>query len=126
MTGLVMIGETMFKRLLTLTLILMLPVISPAMDAQKGLEFSGLAHKVLGGPDSDGDLEISVKLNVNNTTARVMDVKVVVRAVDSEGYEVFDVQLTGKVNARETRILTDSQYINEKLYKTIVRWEIEE
>ena len=116
----------MFKQLLTLTLILTLPSISPAMSARKGLEFSGLAHKVLGGPDTDGDLEISVKLNVQNTTARVQDVKVVVRAVDSEGYEVFDVELTGKVNARDSRILTDSQYINEKLYKTIVRWEIED
>jgi hypothetical protein len=120
------LGDTMFKRLLTLTLILTLPSITPAMSDQKGLEFSGLAHKVLSGPDNDGDLEISVKLNVNNTTAKVMDVKVVVRAVDAEGYEVFDTQLTGKVNARETRILTDTQYINEKLYKTIVRWEIED
>ena len=52
--------------------------------------------------------------------------KVVVRAVDAEEYEVFDVQLTGKVKAREARILTDTQFISEKVYKTIVRWEVED
>ena len=60
----------MLKQLLTLSLILTLPLISPAQTAQKRLEFTGLAHKVLNGPDDDGDLEISVKLNVRNTTAR--------------------------------------------------------
>lgn len=116
----------MIKQLLALTLVLTLPLIGTAMSAQKELEFSGLSHKVLGGPDSDGDLEISVKVTVQNLTARDQEVKVVARAVDSEGYEVFDVQLTGKVKPKETKILTDTQFINEKLYKSIVRWEIEE
>lgn len=116
----------MFKQLLVLSLILTLPLISPATTPPKGLEFSGLAHKVLNGPDDDGDLEISVKLNVRNVTAKDQDVKVAVRAVDAEEYEVFDVHLTGKVKAREGRVLTDTQFISEKVYKTIVRWEIEE
>jgi hypothetical protein len=116
----------MFRRLLTLTLILALPLLTPAIEPQKGLEFSGLAHKVLGGPDDDGDLEISVKVNVRNTTGKDQDVKVIVRAVDGEDYEVFDIQLNGTVKARGTRVLTDTQFINENLYKTIVRWEIED
>jgi hypothetical protein len=116
----------MFRQLITLTLILTLPLISFAMPVSKDLEYSAPAHKVLGGPDDDGDLEISVKVTVRNTTGKAQEAKVVVRAVDGEGYEVFDVQLTGKVAANETKILTDTQYINEKLYKTIVKWEIEE
>jgi hypothetical protein len=116
----------MFKRLLTLSLVLTLPLISPATTPPKGLEFTGLAHKVLTGPDDDGDLEISVKLNVRNTTAKDQDVKVIVRAVDAEEYEVFDVQLTGKVKAPEARVMTDTQFISDKVYKTIVRWEIED
>jgi hypothetical protein len=116
----------MVKQLVILSLILTLPLISPATTLPKGLEFSGLAHKVLNGPDDDGDLEISVKLTVRNMTAKDQDVKVVVRAVDAEEYEVFDVQLTGKVKAREARTLTDTQYIPDKVYKTIVRWEIED
>ena len=52
--------------------------------------------------------------------------KVIVRAVDRDDYEVFDVALTGKVKARESRVLTDTQFISEKVYKTVVRWEIED
>lgn len=116
----------MFRHLLIIALILTLPLISPAMSAPQDFEVSGLAHKVLGGPDDDGDLEISIKVNVLNKTAKVLDAKVYVRAVDNDGFEVFDVQLTGKVGARESRVLTDTQFINEKLYKTIVKWEIED
>jgi hypothetical protein len=116
----------MLRRLLTLTLILTLPLISPAVSPPKGLEFSGLAHKVVNGPDDDGDLEISVKVNVRNTTLKDMDVRVIVRAVDGEDYEVFDMPLSGKVTGRGTRVLTDTQFISEKVYKTVVRWEIED
>jgi hypothetical protein len=114
------------RRLLTLALILTLPLISSAVSAPKGLEFSGLAHKVVDGPDDDGDLEISIKVNVRNMTGKDQDVKIKVRAVDAEDYEVFDMPITGIVKARESRVLTDTQFISEKVYKTIVRWEIED
>ena len=116
----------MLRRLLTLTLILTLPLITAAVSAPDGIEFTGLAHKVVAGPDSDGDLEISVKLTARNTTDEEQNVKVIVRAVDRDDYEVFDMALTGKVKARESRILTDTQFISEKVYKSVVRWEIED
>lgn len=112
-------------RLLLVMSIGTLVLIGTVVAASQGLEFTGLGHKVLSGPDSDGDLEISVKINVRNPTNADQDAKVVVRAVDKEGYEVFDVELTGKVKAGETRILTDTQYIKEKVYNTIIKWEIE-
>lgn len=115
----------MFRHLLT-TSVIILALVGSVLSAQQGLEFSGLAHKVLAGPDSDGDLQISIKVNVRNTTKTDHDAKVVVRAVDNDDYEVYDVQLTGKVKAGQTRTLTDTQYINEKVYKSIVRWEIED
>lgn len=116
----------MFKRLLIVSFLLTFPLMTLAVSPPRDLEFSGLAHKVLGGPDEDGDLKISIKVTVRNTTGGDQDVKVVVRAVDNDHYEVFDVELSGKVKAGETRTLTDTQYINEKLYKTIARWEIED
>jgi len=91
-----------------------------------GLEASGLAHKVLSGPDDDGDLEISVKVTVRNTTESDVDAEVGVHAVDKEDFEVFDVRLSGKVKAGQTRVLSDTQFITEKLYKSIARWEIED
>lgn len=116
----------MLRRLLTLALILTLPLISGAVPPPKGLELTGLAHKVIDGPDEDGDLEISVKVTVRNTTGKDQDVKIKVRAVDGEDYEVFDMPITGIVKARDTRVLSDTQFISEKVYKTVVRWEIED
>ena len=117
----------MLRRLFTLTLVLTFPLITAvAVTAPDAVEFAGLAHKVVAGPDSDGDLEISVKLTARNTTDDDQNVKVIVRAVDREDYEVFDMALTGKVKARESRVLTDTQFISEKVYKTVVRWEIED
>lgn len=116
----------MLRRLVTFTLILTLPLITAAVSAPKGIEVTGLAHKVIDGPDDDGDLEISVKVNVRNTTGKDQDVKIKVRAVDAEDYEVFDMPITGTVKARETRVLTDTQFISERVYKSVVRWEIED
>ena len=116
----------MFRQLLAVALLTTLTLVGVAVSAPPGLEFSGLAHKVLGGPDDDGDIEISVKVSVRNATDTDQDAEVVVRAVDKEDYEVFEVQLTGKVKAGQTRVLTDTQFISEKRYKSIVRWEIEE
>ena len=97
-----------------------------AITAAQGLEVSGLAHKVLSGPDDEGDMEISVKVSVRNTADTDRDAEVVVRAVDKEEFEVFEVRLTAKVKAGQTRTLSDTQFVGEKLYKSIVRWEIEE
>jgi hypothetical protein len=104
---------------------LMVPIADVAA-APPGLETSGLAHKVLSGPDDEGDLEISVKVSVRNTTEADQEAQVIIRAVDKEEFEVFEVRLSGKVKAGQTRVLTDTQFISEKLYKSIVRWEVEE
>jgi hypothetical protein len=96
----------MSKAVPALFLALLAAALPMTAVAAQGVEFSGLAHKVLAGPDQD--------------------VEVFVRAVDKEDFEVFDVRLRGRVKAGQTRVLSDTQFIGEKLFKSIVRWEVEE
>lgn len=119
------------RRITAGALVTLAAILSPVLFSQTagtppGIEVSGLAHKVLSGPDEDGDLEISVKLTVKNTTEADTRVEITVQAIDGEDFEVFDVRLSGSVKAKQTRVLTDTQFISEKLYKTIVKWQIEE
>lgn len=112
--------------LVTVATVLFTVPISHAAGQSPGIEVSGLGHKVLSGPDSAGDLEISVKLTVKNTTDADMMVRVRVQGIDRDDFEVFDVQLSGIVKAKQTRVLTDTQYLSEKLYNSIVKWQVED
>ena len=115
------------RRIRPLVLVVLLAMMSPTLFPQAaappaGIEVTGPGHKVLTGPDEDGDLEISVKLTVKNTTESDLRVEVTVQAIDAEDFEVFEVRLSGTVKAKQSRVLTDSKYISEKLYK----WQAEE
>ncbi|HKP36019.1 MAG TPA: hypothetical protein VJT71_04105 [Pyrinomonadaceae bacterium] len=106
--------------------ILLSGVFSHAAGPPPGVEVLELAHKVLSGPDSDGDLKISIKVMLKNTTKSDAKVDITVQAIDSDNYEVFDVNLKGIIKTKQTGALTDTQYISEKLYKSIVKWQVEE
>ena len=97
-----------------------------AQSTSGAVEFGNIESKVLSGPDTDGDVWFSVKVEVRNEadTERYVDIKI--RGVDQEGFEVVELDLTGAVKVGQKRILTDSNYVNAKSYKTIVKWEIED
>lgn len=114
------------KKGLWIVFVLCAFVVNGMATSQPGLEVSDLSHKILSKPDEDGDLEISIKVNVRNTTETDIEAAIVVRGLDKEDYEVFEVPLSGKVKAKQSRVLTDSWYINEKRYKSIERWEVED
>ena len=94
--------------------------------APLGLDVGAPQHKILGGPDEDADLEISVKVMVKNTSGQVQHVDLVVHALDREGFEVFEIFLSGVLKGGQTRAITGSDYIQERRYKTIVGWQIKE
>jgi hypothetical protein len=114
----------------TLTLFL-LSVLFPSsvavLDSTPGIEYGEVAHKVVDDhPDQDGELKISIKLSVRNDSDEDVSVDVMIRALDAEGFEVFEANLEGTVRAGATRVLTDSNYISPRIYKMISRWEIED
>ena len=116
----------MHKKVFAAVLVSLLVGSVVVAPAAQGLEVSGLAHKILSGPDVDGDLAISIKVSVLNSTDTDQQAMVIVRAVDKEEYEVFEAHLNAKIKAGQLRILTDSHFIGEDLYNSIARWEVEE
>ena len=114
----------MFKSIL---LALMIPFIAcTASIALEGLELTDLQHKILRGPDSDNEYFISVKLTVKNLETTERNVKIYVQALDVEEFEVFEISLEGTLKANETRVLSDTGWIDESVYRTIMLWQVEE
>ena len=73
----------------------------------------------------DGDVELSVKLSVENQTDDE-DVYVTVKGLDAEGFEVLNFIMDGKVSIGATKTLTTIEsYIDEKLFRQIRSWEFE-
>jgi hypothetical protein len=100
---------------------------TPATAAPSvGIEIGNPEHKILGGPDEDGDLEISVKISIRNTAEPDLTVQVFVQALDKDGFEVFDILLSDIVKGGQTRTLSDWQYIKQGVYRSIQAWRVEE
>jgi len=91
-----------------------------------GIEVGEPQIKVIDGPDDDGDLRISVKVTVKNTTETEMNVELNVQALDRDNFEVFDMFLSDAVRAGQERVLTDTDYIQERTYKSVAKWRVEE
>jgi len=88
-------------------------------------ETGAVEHRVISGPDKDGDLLVSTKVMVTNHSDEEIVVNLELQACDSEGFEVFELDLTGKVAANSTVALTDTDYFNAKAYESISHWNIE-
>lgn len=101
-------------------------VTSMAKSHQEAFKYGDVKTKVLSGPDSDGDVWFSVKVDVRNDSGVDSNVSIRVRGLDAEGFEVVDVSIDGMLKASQRRELTNSNYVNYKAYQTIVKWEVEE
>jgi hypothetical protein len=91
-----------------------------------GIEIAPPEHKVLDGPNADGDLDLSVKVMVKNTLDMDESVQIVVQALDRDDYEVLEVVLSGPVRAGKSRPLTQSAMLQQDVYRTVVAWRVEE
>src|SRR5262245_43806743 len=105
---------------------LLLAAESTAAPPRLGIEIAPPEHKVLDGPNADGDLELSVKVMVKNTLDMDESVQIVVQAVDRDEYEVLELVPSGPIRAGKARPLTQSALLQKDVYRTIVAWRVEE
>ena len=82
--------------------------------------------KVVSGPDDDGDLLVSLKVNVINNTESEMDLAFTIQGIDADEFEVFECRLGGKAAPLGITTITDTQYIEASIYDSIWRWRIED
>src|SRR5215831_13833033 len=119
-------GEAHARRITGAFVLLLTTTLSLATDLPAGIEVVAIEHKVLSGPDKDGDLRISVKVTLRNATERNIPVDITLRALDAEEFVVFDAPLSATVKANGTRTLSDWAFVPQNVYKSIVKWELQE
>ena len=82
-------------------------------------------HRVVEQADPDGDIRVSIQVPVENLGDQAAEVVIELRAVDADGFEVFDDKLYGRIPIGEVIVLSDWQYVGEAVFKTTARLETE-
>lgn len=82
--------------------------------------------RVVSGPDEDGELLISLKAMVTNYSDGELTVSLSIQGCDDEGFELAEFELEGKVRSKTTKVITDTDYVEADVFKSISSWNIEE
>lgn len=91
-----------------------------------GVEIAAPTVRIAEGPDNDRDLTISITVRVKNTTDRELAVELIVQGLDREGNELFDAFLNDAVMPGQERAFTDTGFIKDRMFKSVVTWRVEE
>jgi len=80
-------------------------------------------HKIVSGPDGDGDLEVSFRVTVENTGTTGVAALIIAQGIDTADFPIYDAYLETTLSPGETRTIRDLSYIPLKTYGKITRWE---
>jgi len=113
--------------LIALVLLLVaVPLVASPGAPHLGVEIGEPAVKILEGPDDDSDLTVRISVRVKNTTERELAVDLIVQGLDREGSELYDLHLNDAVKPGLERTFTDTNYIKERVFKSVTTWRVEE
>ena len=86
------------------------------------LVVTNIATKIVTPRDSNGDIWFAIKCTVTN---RGMSERagVILQAVGSDGFEITTVPLAGDLGPGQTKTLTTKDYMAEKDFKRIAKWQ---
>ena len=103
--------------------LLMLFVSLPIASSTPAYELIDRAHKIVSGPDEDGDLEISFRVTVKNLRDTKLAVRVIAQGIDEEDFVTYDLYLDDTLGPHETRVIRDLDFISDTKYSEIVKWD---
>ena len=87
------------------------------------MKVSDIVTKVIKKEDEDGDISFAIKALIENDSDDE-DIYVNLQGLDSDGFEIYDVTLTGKISIGKSNTLTTKvTYINKELFEQIVTWQ---
>ena len=92
---------------IALLLLLALPVLSGPSD----FRLVDQEHRIVSGPDADGDLEISFRVTVKSLRDKELSIRVIAQGIDQEDFVVYDAYLETNLKPNEERVLRDLQFI---------------
>ena len=97
-------------------------IVAPAFAGD--LVVTNIATKIVTPRDSNGDIWFAIKCTVTNRGTWERP-GVILQAVGSDGFEIKTVSLTGDLGPGQTKTLTTKDYMAEKDFKRIVKWQLE-
>jgi flagellar hook assembly protein FlgD len=77
------------------------------------------------GPDSSGDAWYSIKVPVTSKAEKCLSVRVVLLALDKEGFELASVRLSAFVPVGKTVVLTARTYMADKHLRSVAKWALQ-
>ncbi len=115
----------MKRMYLLTTIILSLFLYFPFAVFASDVEVSNIATKITTEPDSSGDIWFAIKAKVKNLGHKPK-VFAKLQAIDSDGFEIYDLTLHGQIKPGKSKVLTDKKYMPLKDYKQIRNWQVAE
>jgi hypothetical protein len=102
--------------------ILVALLLGPQALAQAQLQIQDVQSQVVGSPDSSGAVQFSVTATALNLTMYGTQFNVQLLGLDSNGAQVTNVVVSGRVEGRETGTLTGQGSLPQARYDSIVNW----
>ncbi|MDT8390112.1 MAG: hypothetical protein RRC34_06345 [Lentisphaeria bacterium] len=86
------------------------------------MKVSDIATKVIEEEDDFGDTSFAIKARIENDSEDE-DVYIELQGIDSDGFEIHEVVLSGKIPLGGSRVLTTKDDVNMKLFDQIAMWQ---
>jgi hypothetical protein len=101
----------------------MLLLSPPVLPEAPGCELIDKAHKIVSGPDGDGDYEISFRATVKNLRETRLAIRIIAQGIDEEDFAIYDMWLEVVLEPDETRVLHGLDYISKSTHDKVVKWD---
>lgn len=102
--------------------IMMTLLFGPQAFAQTQLQVQDIQSQIVGSPDSSGAVQFTVTATALNPSMYGTQFSVQVQGLDSNGSQVTNVVLSGRIGGRETGTLTGNGSLPQAKYDSIVNW----
>lgn len=93
-----------------------------------GLTVGTLHVKQVGPPDEEGDVDVGLKVPVDNDTDSILDVTLYLQALDEDGFEIADDSIGGFVppGTKGFGLAGLCRWVKGRDYKRIAEWRLKE
>ena len=112
----------MRRKTVYVTALLSALIFSHEAFAQNQLQVENIQAQIVGSPDSAGNVQFSVTATALNPTTYGTQFNVQLLGLDSNGAQVTNVVVSGRVGGRETGTLTGQGSLPQARYDSIVNW----
>ena len=72
--------------------------------------------------EDEDDISLAIKALVQNESDDT-EVYITLQGLDSDGFEIDDITLTGTIPIGTSKVLTNKAYVDKELFEQIVVWQ---